>query len=170
MSEYINLDLESLVDILVEKIKEYDRMLSTRVFGEEEFTQCKQTIAELHVAIIEKAEQEGYPMKNVFPNFPHTLFSKSNLILITPCICRIFLICVPVRMLGPHIFCELFIVLDIFSCKLIICFQGSRPKIRRHPCSPVIRFIDTRRFSFMQCHSYSICRSKKVALPNQQQS
>ena len=71
MRQYINLSLESLVDLLVERIKEYDQMLSTRVFSEEEFTQCKQTLAELHAAIKEKAEQLGFSMKNIFPSFPH---------------------------------------------------------------------------------------------------
>ena len=70
MIKYIELDLQTLVDLLVERIKEYDQMLSTRVFSEEEFTQCKQTLAELHAAIKEKAEQQGYSMKNIFPSFP----------------------------------------------------------------------------------------------------
>ena len=71
MSEYIDLDLHALMDMLVERIKQYDEMLSTRVFSEEEFTQCKQTLAELHAAIKEKAATQGYPMKNVFPSFPN---------------------------------------------------------------------------------------------------
>ena len=70
MEQYIDMDLQTLVDLLVERIKEYDRMLSTRVFSEEEFTRCKQILAELHAAIKEKAEALGYSMKNVFPNFP----------------------------------------------------------------------------------------------------
>ena len=70
MSQYINLDLQTLIDLLVTRIKEYDKMLSTRVFNEEEFTQCKQILAELHAAIKEKATEEGYSMDNIYPNFP----------------------------------------------------------------------------------------------------
>jgi hypothetical protein len=58
------------MEILVAYVKEYDRMLSSKVFTGEEFTQCKQTLAELHSAIIEKAEEEGCPVENIFPNFP----------------------------------------------------------------------------------------------------
>ncbi len=72
MSQYIDLDLQTLIDHLVAQIKEYDKMLSTKVFSEEEFTQCKQTLAELHAAIKEKAEEMGYSMKNIFPNFPNS--------------------------------------------------------------------------------------------------
>lgn len=68
--KYIELELQTLIDTLVERIREYDHMLSTRVFSEEEFTQCKQALAELHAAIKSKAEAQGYSMKNVFPNFP----------------------------------------------------------------------------------------------------
>ena len=71
MSQYINLDLQTLIDLLVTRIKEYDKMLSTRVFKEEEFTQCKQILAELHAAIKEKAREEGYSMDNIYPNFPN---------------------------------------------------------------------------------------------------
>jgi hypothetical protein len=70
MKRYINLDLESLIDILILRIKEYDRMLSTRVFSEEEFAQCKLTLAELHAAIKEKARLKGFNTDNIFPNFP----------------------------------------------------------------------------------------------------
>ena len=70
MKKYINLDLESLIDILILRIKEYDRMLSTRVFSEEEFAHCKLTLAELHAAIKEKARLKGFNTDNIFPNFP----------------------------------------------------------------------------------------------------
>ena len=71
MSQYLDLDLQNLIDLLVSRIKEYDAMLSTRVFSEEEFTQCKQTLAELHTAIKIKAELLGFSMKNIFPSYPH---------------------------------------------------------------------------------------------------
>ena len=76
MSQYIDLDLQSLIDLLVVRTRQYDKMLSTRVFSEEEFAQCKQTLAELHAAIKEKAAQDGYPMNNVFPNFPGKEFTR----------------------------------------------------------------------------------------------
>ena len=80
MVEYINLDVKSLMKILVTHVREYDQMLSTKVFTGEEFAQCKQTLAELHAAIKEKAEQQGYSMKNIFPSFPRNnpLFKVRN--------------------------------------------------------------------------------------------
>jgi hypothetical protein len=71
MPEFLQLELQSLVDVLVEHIKEYDRMLSSKVFTEEEFTQCKQKIAEIHAAIKEIGQQAGYSMDNIFPSFPN---------------------------------------------------------------------------------------------------
>ena len=70
MSQYIQLELHTLVDELVENIKEYDRMLTSKVFTEEEFTQCKQKLAEIHAAIKQKGEEAGSPMNNIFPSFP----------------------------------------------------------------------------------------------------
>ena len=70
MSKYIELDLQSLIDLLVVRTREYDKMLSTKVFSEEEFAQCKQTLAELHEAIKVKAAQEGFNTTNISPNFP----------------------------------------------------------------------------------------------------
>lgn len=72
MKKYIKLDLQSLIEILIARTKDYDRMLSTRVFSEEEFAQCKDTLAELHAAIKVKAKLEGYNTDNIFPNFPLT--------------------------------------------------------------------------------------------------
>ena len=70
MSQYHDLDLQSLVDVLVAYIGEYDKMLSSKVFTEEEFTQCKQKLAEIHAAIKEKGMEAGYSMENIFPSFP----------------------------------------------------------------------------------------------------
>jgi len=70
MKKYLNLDLETLIELLIVRIKEYDRMLSTRVFREEEFAQCKHVLAELHTAIKEKAKRQGYNTDNIFPNYP----------------------------------------------------------------------------------------------------
>jgi len=41
----------------------------------EEFTQCKQQLAEIHAAIKEKSKEEGFPMEYILPNFPEN-FSK----------------------------------------------------------------------------------------------
>ena len=71
MSQYMNLELQTLIDLLVTRITEYDTMLSTKVFSEEEFTQCKQILAELHAAIKQKSEEEGYSMEKVLPSFPN---------------------------------------------------------------------------------------------------
>ncbi|HKO79609.1 MAG TPA: hypothetical protein VJU78_04400 [Chitinophagaceae bacterium] len=70
MTQYKDLDLQTLVDLLVANIKEYDKMLLSKVFTEEEFTQCKQKLAEIHAAIKEKGTQAGYSMENIFPSFP----------------------------------------------------------------------------------------------------
>ena len=81
MVKYIDLSLQSLVDKLVAYVKEYDRMLSSKVFTREEFAQCKQTLAELHAAIILKAEEEGCPVANIHPNFhtfPDATYDESN--------------------------------------------------------------------------------------------
>lgn len=78
MSQYIHLELQALVDLLVEHIREYDRMLSSKVFTEEEFTHCKQKIAEIHAAIKEKGQQAGYSMDNIFPSFPNEYPPDAN--------------------------------------------------------------------------------------------
>ena len=70
MSQYTELDLQALVDLLVTHTREYDKMLSSGFFSVEEFTQCKQQLAEIHAAIKERSEKEGYPMKFILPNFP----------------------------------------------------------------------------------------------------
>ena len=70
MSKYIELDLQRLLDLLIVHIKQYDQMLSSKVFTEEEFTQCKRRLAELHSQIKEKAYEMGQPMEKVLPTFP----------------------------------------------------------------------------------------------------
>ena len=76
MSQYKDLDLQTLVDVLVAYIKEYDKMLLSKVFTEEEFTQCKQKLAEIHAAIKEKGTQAGYSMDNIFPSFPDEIRTR----------------------------------------------------------------------------------------------
>ena len=67
MPQYIALDLQRLIDLLIVYIKQYDQMLMSKVFTEEEFTQCKRRLAELHSQIKEKATEMGYPMEKVLP-------------------------------------------------------------------------------------------------------
>jgi hypothetical protein len=75
MSQYKDFDLQTLVDVLVANIKEYDKMLSSKVFTEEEFTHCKQKLAEIHAAIKEKGTKAGYSMENIYPSFPNEFSS-----------------------------------------------------------------------------------------------
>lgn len=78
MSQYKDFDLQSLVDVLVAYIEEYDKMLSSKVFTEEEFTQCKQKLAEIHAAIKEKGIKAGYSMENIYPSFPNEFQTDTN--------------------------------------------------------------------------------------------
>ena len=68
--KYIDLDLQVLVDLLVIHSKEYDRIVSSPILRVEEFTQCKQQLAEIHAAIKEKSREEGIRMEFILPNFP----------------------------------------------------------------------------------------------------
>ena len=70
-----NLALESLMDLLVIHTDEYNRIVSSPVLRVEEFTQCKQQLAEIHAAIKEVSKKEGVPMENILPNFPEN-FSR----------------------------------------------------------------------------------------------
>ena len=70
-----NLDLQALVDLLVIHTDEYNSIVSSPVLRVEEFTQCKQQLAEIHAAIKEKSKEEGFPMEYILPNFPEN-FSK----------------------------------------------------------------------------------------------
>ena len=73
MSQYSELDLQRLIDLLIVNIKQYEQMLSSKVFTEEEFTQCKRRLAELHSQIKEKASELGYSMDKVLPAFPEDM-------------------------------------------------------------------------------------------------
>jgi len=70
MNQYMNLDLQGLVDLLVIHTREYNRIISSGMIGVEEFTQCKQKLAEIHEAIKEIRKIEGDPMEYISPNFP----------------------------------------------------------------------------------------------------
>ena len=64
------LELQNLLDLLIVYLKEYDKLLATKVYTVEEFTQCKRTLAQLHSQIKEKGERLGYKMTSVSPSFP----------------------------------------------------------------------------------------------------
>jgi hypothetical protein len=70
MTLYADLELYQLIDLLIIHTDEYTEMLSSRVFSVEDFTQCKQKLAEIHAAIKQKSIDEGLPMDNIMPNFP----------------------------------------------------------------------------------------------------
>jgi hypothetical protein len=70
MSKYSELELPALIDLLIRHTGEYTRMVSYKVFSVEEFSRCKQVLAEIHTAIKEKSEREGKPINNILPNFP----------------------------------------------------------------------------------------------------
>ena len=70
VTNYEDLDLQALVDLLVIHTNDYDRILSSGIFRVEEFTQCRQQLAEIHAAIKEKGKKEGDPMEYILPSFP----------------------------------------------------------------------------------------------------
>ena len=70
MTGYLDLELHQLIDLLLVHTDEYTEMLSSRIFSVEDFTQCKQKLAEIHAAIKQKSIDEGLPMDNIMPNFP----------------------------------------------------------------------------------------------------
>ena len=51
MSKYTGLDMQSLIDLLIKHTADYTKMLTYRTYTVEEFTQCKQALAEIHAAI-----------------------------------------------------------------------------------------------------------------------
>ena len=79
MLQYTDLDLPSLMDLLVKHTSEYTRMLTYSSHTVEEFAQCKQTLAELQQSIKQKLEQGGYLMNNIIPDFPDYLFSPPDI-------------------------------------------------------------------------------------------
>ena len=70
VTNYEDLDLQALVDLLVIHTNDYDRILSSGIFRVEEFTQCRQQLAEIHAAIKERGRKEGDPMEYILPSFP----------------------------------------------------------------------------------------------------
>ena len=60
MSNYADFDLPYLLDLLVKHTKEYTKMLSYSNYTVEEFSQCKQTLAEIQAAIHLKRDKLDY--------------------------------------------------------------------------------------------------------------
>ena len=65
-----DLEFQSLIDLLIVYIHEYDKMLASKVYTVDEFTHCRQKLAELHTQIKAKGEQLGYSMDRILPSFP----------------------------------------------------------------------------------------------------
>jgi len=79
MLQYIDLGLPSLMDLLVKHTAEYTRMLTYGSHSVEEFSQCKQTLAELQQTIKQKLEEGGYLLNNIIPDFPDYLFGPPDM-------------------------------------------------------------------------------------------
>ncbi len=75
MPQYIGLDLQILLDLLVKQTNEYGEMSRKGNYTGEEFTQCRQILAELQQAIKLKLESSGKKMKNLIPDFPEYIFN-----------------------------------------------------------------------------------------------
>jgi hypothetical protein len=65
MHNYRELELQTLIDLLVKHTAEYTRLLSYGVFSGEEFTQCKQALAEIHRVIADRSITDGGEVKNL---------------------------------------------------------------------------------------------------------
>ena len=78
MQQYIGLDLQILLDLLVKQTNEYGEMCRKGNYTGEEFTQCRQILAELQQAIKLELEAGGKKMKNLIPDFPDYIFNQSD--------------------------------------------------------------------------------------------
>lgn len=70
MANYADLDLQTLIDLLVKHTDEYTTMLPFISFNVEEFTQCKQTLAEIQDAIKLKSREGIYDLTNIRSDLP----------------------------------------------------------------------------------------------------
>ena len=69
MSKYNDLELPALMDMLIKYTEDYTRMVTYRVFSVEEFSQCKQTLSEIHKAIKAKTMGKGKQDANNLQKF-----------------------------------------------------------------------------------------------------
>ena len=70
MLQYTDLELQTLLDLLVEHTNEYTNKTSYSAITVEELAQRKQTLAEIQDAIKVKIEQGGNTRKNIIPDLP----------------------------------------------------------------------------------------------------
>ena len=70
MRQYIDIELQTLIDLLVKQTNEYSEMRHNGKFAEAEFTQYRKKLAELQQAIKLKLEAESKKMKNVITKIP----------------------------------------------------------------------------------------------------
>ena len=75
MPQYIGLEMQTLLDLLVKQTNEYGAMCRKGNYTGEEFTQCRQILAELQQAIKLELEACGKKMKNLIPDFPEYIFN-----------------------------------------------------------------------------------------------
>jgi hypothetical protein len=78
MPHYISLELQTLLDLLVKQTNEYGEMCRNDNYSAEEFTQCRQILAELQQAIKLRLETSGKKMKNLIPDFPEYIFNQQE--------------------------------------------------------------------------------------------
>ena len=76
MTNYSDLDLHDLLDLLVKHTSEYTKMRSQGILPVEKFTQCKQVLAELQNTIEAK---HGLGMKMILPETKKKQDSESSL-------------------------------------------------------------------------------------------
>lgn len=75
MPNFADLDLQTLMDLLVKYTTDYTRMLCSGEFTEEEFSQCKQTLADLQKSIkLKTGKEAAYDLTSVRPDFPDYIF------------------------------------------------------------------------------------------------
>ena len=78
MPQYIGLELQTLLDLLVKRTNEYGEMIRNGNHNGEEFTQCRQVLAELQQAIKLNLEACGIKIKNLIPDFPEYIFNEQE--------------------------------------------------------------------------------------------
>jgi uncharacterized protein YfkK (UPF0435 family) len=54
MSEYIRLELQTLIELLVEETSKYTKMLNESIYNDDKFSDCKERIRDIQKAIQNK--------------------------------------------------------------------------------------------------------------------
>lgn len=67
MVNYTDLDMQSLLDLLVKHTSEYTKMLSSRISTVEEITRCKENLKNIHAAIELKHDEETCKLITILP-------------------------------------------------------------------------------------------------------